>query len=119
MLIVSLAVLLTCSSILSPISDAAAQSSPVRQPDGTQGLLSPLTGGDVIYSDAHGNKQAATLGRSPGPLTPFGTPVPPNLLTPAPLLPLSPRSMASPQSRIPTAPALPGRLETPGRRPSH
>ena len=119
MLIVTLAVLLTCSSSLTPVSNAAAQSSPIRQPDGTQGLLSPLTGSDVIYSDAHGNKQPATLGTSPGPLTPFGTPAPPNLLTPAPLLPLSPKSMATPQSRIPTAPALPGRLATPGARPSH
>ncbi|CAE6780980.1 exported hypothetical protein [Nitrospira defluvii] len=132
MLIVSLVVLLTCSSLLGPFSPAAAQSSPVRQPDGTQGLLSPLGGNEAIYSDAHGNKQPTTLGSglpshgmntlsgvSSGALTPFGTPTPPNRLTPAPLLPLSPKWMTTPQPQRPTDPGSLGRFAPPGRGPSH
>ena len=132
MLIVRLVLFLTCSSLLGPFSHAAAQSSPVRQPDGTQGVLSPLGGNDAIYSDAHGNKQPTTLGpgmpshgmttfsgASPGALTPFGTPTPPNRLTPAPLLPLSPKSMATPQPQRPADPGLPRQFAPPGGRPGH
>lgn len=130
MLIVSLIVLLICSSLMSPFSHVAAQSSPIRQPDGTQGLLSPLGENDAIYSDAHGNKQPATLRpglssqgvntlseASPGAITPFGTPTAPNRLTPAPLLPLSPRSMATPQPQRPTDQGFPGRFAPPSGRP--
>lgn len=132
MLILGLVVFLTGSWLLGPCPHAAAQSSPVRQPDGTQGLLSPLGGSDAIYSDAHGNKQPTTLRpglsppglntlseASPAAITPFGTATPPNRLTPAPLLPPSPRSMATPQPQRPTDPGLPGRFAAPGTRPGH
>lgn len=128
MLILGFVLFLNGSWLLGPCPHAAAQSSPVRQPDGTQGLLSPLGGNDAIYSDAHGNTQPTTLrpGFSspslntlsealPAAITPFGTPTPPNRLTPAPLLPLSPRSMATPQPQRPTDPGLPGRLAPPWR----
>ena len=61
--------LLTCGSLLGPISHTSAQSSPVRQPDGTNGLLSPLSVSDAIYSDAHGSTHPTTVGTglpSPG-----------------------------------------------------
>lgn len=97
MLTMRLILLLTCGSLLGPISHTSAQSSPVRQPDGTNGLLSPLSVSDAIYSDAHGSTHPTTVGTglpspginalsgaSSGVLTPFGTTPPPNRLTPAP-----------------------------------
>lgn len=132
MLIVSFVVLLTCIPLLGSFSHAAAQSSPVRQPDGTQGLLSPLGENDAIYSDTHGNKQPTTLGprlpshgmnalsgASPGTITPFGAPAPPNRLTPAPLLPLSPTGMTSPQPQRPVDPGSAGRFTPPDGRRGH
>ncbi|MBL8043736.1 MAG: hypothetical protein JNL86_12540 [Nitrospira sp.] len=132
MLTMRLILLLTCGSLLGPISHTSAQSSPVRQPDGTNGLLSPLSGSDAIYSDAHGITHPTTVGTglpspginalsgaSSGVLTPLGTTPPPNRLTPAPLLPLSPKAMANPQPQQPTASGFPGRIAPPGGRPGH
>lgn len=129
--IVSLVALVICSALQNTALPAAGQSLPLRQPDGTQGLVSPLGGHDAIYSDAHGSKQPITpqsglllapgterpSGTLPGARTPFGTPAPPNRLIPAPLLPLSPKSMANPQPQTPASSGLPGRPATPGGRP--
>ena len=97
------------------LSSAAAQSSTFPQADGTTATLSPLGGNEAIHSDAHGHKgvthQGSGLpshtfsspnGAAPPTVTPFGTSPPPNFLTPAPLLPLQPRGMATPQPHVPT-----------------
>lgn len=86
-----------------------AESGVVRNRDGTSGRLSPL-GDDIgIYSDPHGNQ---TIVAKPGSESPvglrphgdiesgnrssFGTPLPPNNLTPAPTLPFYPNRALSP-----------------------
>ncbi|MGB5040238.1 MAG: hypothetical protein WBO67_04765, partial [Nitrospira sp.] len=91
------------------------------QRDGTTSPLTPLGEQDAIYSDAHGNKGVTHLGSGlpshtfssphgavPGSVTPFGTPTPPNLVTPAPLLPLQPRDMATPYPQPPASSDSPG-----------
>ena len=106
-------------SLAGGLASAAAQSSTFQQGDGTIGILSPLGGHEAIYSDAHGNKgiihQGSGLpshtfssphGAPPRAVTPFGTPTPPNLLTPAPLLPIQPRGMATPQPQSPATSGL-------------
>ncbi|MCC6966106.1 MAG: hypothetical protein IT391_07455 [Nitrospira sp.] len=117
-------------SLLSPFSQAGAQPAPFRDSHGTTGTLSPLGNDSAIYSDAHGNKNPTQLGSglpshsfsgphgaTPGTVTPFGTPTPPNLLTPAPLLPLQPKGMAIPQPRAPAVPSsTPSRLGQSGGR---
>ncbi len=129
--IVSLVAFVICSALQHTALPAAGQSVPLRQPDGTQGLMSPLGANGAIYSDAHGNKQPITPqsglllppgterppGTLPGARTPFGTPAPPNLLTPAPVLPLSPKSMVTPQPQAPGSAGVPGRSATPDGRP--
>ncbi len=97
-------------------STAHAQPTITPQHDGTSGMLSPSGGHDAIYADAHGHKgvtnqganlPSPTLSTPPGGMsgaaTPFGTPVPPNLMTPAPLLPLQPRGMATPRPQAPVS----------------
>ncbi|ULA58902.1 MAG: exported protein of unknown function [Nitrospira sp.] len=119
-------------SLVSPCSNAGAQPFLFRQSDGTTGTVSPLGDGSAIYSDAHGNKNPTQLGSgipshsfsgphgtTPGTTTPFGTPTPPNLLTPAPLLPLHPKGMAIPQPQAPAVPSTPGRFGPSGGRPGH
>ncbi len=116
-------------SLLSSHSHADAQSTPFRESHGTSGTVSPLGDGSAIYSDAHGNKNPTKLGSGlpshsfrgpheamPGTVTPFGTPTPPNLLTPAPLLPLQPKSMAIPLPQVPAVPPTPGRFGPSGGR---
>lgn len=118
--------------LLHPASHTAAQPAPFREPDGTTGTISPLGNGQAIYSDAHGNTHPTQLGSglpshsfsgphgaAPGTVTPFGTPAPPNLLTPAPLLPLQPKGMAIPQPQAPVVPSSPGRFGPSGGRPGH
>lgn len=110
-------------SLASPLCDASAQPFPFRESNGTTGTISPLGDGSAIYSDTHGNKNPTLLGSgipshsfsgphgvTPGTVTPFGTPTPPNLLTPAPLLPLQPKGMAIPQPQAPAVPPTPGRF---------
>ena len=93
-----------------------AEPSIIQQHAGTHGMLSPLGGREAIYSDAHGHKAVTNQGSNPpsptfssphgalsGLATPFGTPIPPNLMTPAPLLPLQPRGMAMPQPQAPVS----------------
>ena len=119
-------------SMLSSHSHADAQPTPFRESHGTTGTVSPLRDGGAIYSDAHGNKNPTQLGSdlpshsfsgphgaTPGTVTPFGTPTPPNQLTPAPLLPLQPKGMAIPQPHAPAAPPTPGRFGPSGGRPGH
>lgn len=114
MLTTSLLVLLTAWTLLGPVSLTGSQPSILQQRDGTTSTLTPLGGQDAIYSDAHGNKGVTHLGSGlpshmfssphgavPGSVTPFGTPTPPNLVTPAPLLPLQPRGMATPYPQPP------------------
>lgn len=113
-------VLLAGWPLISPFSLASAQPTDIRQSDGISGSLSPLGGQEAIYSDAHGNKGPSHLGSglpshsfsSPhgatsGTATPFGTPMPPNLITPAPLLPLYPKGMAIPQPQAPASSGSP------------
>ncbi len=127
---VALVMCLAICTLIIALSHADAQPSLLQQPDGTTGTLSPLGGSEAIYSDAHGNESPTHLGSGlpshsfssphgaqPGTVTPFGTPTPPNLLTPAPLLPLRPKGMVTPQPYTPTAPNAPGRFGPSGGRP--
>ena len=129
---VAVVMLLAIWSLIAPVSHAGAQPSLLQQANGTTGTLSPLGGGEAIYSDAHGNKGPTQLGSGlpshsfssphgaqPGTVTPFGTPTPPNLLTPAPLLPLHPKGMATPQPQAPVAPNAPGHFGPSGGRLGH
>ena len=108
--------LLAGCSMVGWFSLAAAQLSIHQQSDGTTTILSPLGGQEAIHSDAHGNKgvthQGSGLpshrfssphGAAPQSITPFDSPVPPHLITPAPLLPIHPRGMATPQPQSPAA----------------
>ena len=117
----SLLVLLTAWTLLGPVSIAGSQPSILQQRDGTTSTLTPLGEGNAIHSDAHGNKGVTHLGSGlpshtfssphgavPGSVTPFGTPTPPNLVTPAPLLPLQPRGMATPYPQPPASSGSPG-----------
>lgn len=101
---------------IGPVSMASSQPSILQQRDGTTSTLTPLRERDAIYSDAHGGKGVTHLGSGlpshtfssphggvPGSVTPFGTPTPPNLVTPAPVLPLQPRGMAIPYSQPPAS----------------
>ncbi len=116
--ITTVLMLLAAWTLIGPASKADSQPSILQQRDGTTSTLTPLSEQDALYSDAHGNKGVTHLGSglpshtfssphggTPGTVTPFGTPTPPNLVTPAPLLPLHPRGMATPQ---PPAPASSG-----------
>lgn len=116
--------------ILSNAAPGQAEPAVVRQHDGTGGTLSPLGENTSIYPDAHGtvgithqgsgvpsHSFSSPHGATPGSVTPFGTPVPPNHLTPAPVLPLSPRGMGQPQPQLPRAtPGLPGSFSGRGGR---
>ena len=117
-------------SLTSHLSTVNAQPSIMQRHDGTSGTLSPLGEQAAIYSDAHGNKGVTHQGTGipsqifssphgavPGTITPFGTPTPPNLITPAPLLPLQPRGMAAPQPQAPASSATPGGSGSFGSRP--
>lgn len=100
---------------------ATAAVSVVQRSDGTTGTISQL-GDDVgLYSDAHGNTgpvmkpgSLAPFSTSPhgetatGHNTPFGTPAPPNNLTPAPVLPFRLNQPPPPQQPSPPSAAPPG-----------
>ncbi len=129
---VAVVVFLAICWFIAPVSHAGAQPSLLQSPDGTTSTLSPLGGGEAIYFDAHGNKGPTHLGSGvpshsfssphgaqPGTVTPFGTPAPPNLLTPAPLLPLQPKGMATPQPQTPAASNAPGHFRPSGGQPGH
>jgi len=88
-----------------------AESRHMQNRDGTSGRLSHL-GDDIgIYSDPHGNQTIVTKPGAESPLglrphgetesgnrSAFGTPLPPNNLTPAPILPFYPNRALSPAS---------------------
>lgn len=95
-----------------------AQTSIVQHRDGTSSTITHL-GEDVgIRSDAHGNGGPVTglgIPSSPGTIphgdtksgtiTTFGTPAPPNNLTPAPVLPFNPNRPLMPQPSSPASPS--------------
>lgn len=118
---VAVMMLLAMWSCISPLSHAGAQPSPLRQSAGSTGTTTPPGDDKAMYSDVQGNKDpthfgsrlpsqafSGSHGATPGTVTPFGTPTPPNLLTPAPLLPLQPKGMATPHPQAPAAPRTPG-----------
>lgn len=111
----ALIVLSATCSLLWPIGDSRTEVSVVRQSDGTAGTLTHL-GEDIgIRADAHGETgptsgpiNSSTISGGPhgsaasGAVTTFGTPTPPNQLTPAPVLPMNPNRPMLPQQ--PSAP---------------
>lgn len=111
----ALTITLTCPALVAGI--CLAESGIVRNRDGTSGRLSPLGEDTGIYSDPHGNRTIITKpgAESPVGLRPhgdlengnrssFGTPLPPNNLTPSPVLPFHPnRALSPPPSSQPPA----------------
>ncbi|MEQ1795397.1 MAG: hypothetical protein ABL970_14540 [Nitrospira sp.] len=106
----SLVVTISWLALSSGIS--LTESGVIRNRDGTSGRVSHL-GDDIgIYSDPHGTRTIVTkpgtdspVGLQPhgetenGNRTTFGTPLPPNNLTPAPVLPFNPnRALSPPQA---------------------
>jgi hypothetical protein len=106
-ILTSLTITTTCLVLSAGIG--LAESRIVQNRDGTSGRLSHL-GDDIgIYSDPHGNQTIVTKPGTEGPMglrphgetesgnrSSFGTPLPPNNLTPAPILPFSPNRALSP-----------------------
>lgn len=97
-----------------------AQISVFQSSDGTSGTITHLGDSYSIYSDSHGNTgtimnlgggfQSYSFtspqgGTTTGTITTFGSPAPPNNLTPAPVLPFTPNGSLMPQSRV--APVVP------------
>ena len=108
-ILTSLTITALCLALSVEISPA--ESRPVQNRDGTSGRLSHL--GDDIgsYSDPHGNHTIVTKPGTESPIglrphgesesgnrSAFGTPLPPNNLTPAPVLPFNPNRALSPPS---------------------
>ena len=94
---------------------AHAQISVFQGSDGTSGTITHLGDSVSIYSDSHGNTGTITNlgggfqsfsftgpqgGTMTGTITTFGSPEPPNNLTPAPVLPFNPNRTLMPQSRV-------------------
>jgi hypothetical protein len=107
LILTSLSIAMPCLALSAVIGLAESRS--IQNHDGTSGRLSHL-GDDIgIYSDPHGNQ---TIVAKPGTESPiglrphgetesgnrssFGTPLPPNNLTPAPVLPFNPNRALSP-----------------------
>jgi hypothetical protein len=97
-----------------------AQISVYQNSDGTSGTITHLGEDISIYSDSHGNTGTITNfgggfqsysftspqgGTTTGSITTFGSPAPPNNLTPAPVLPFTPNGTLMPQPRA--APVVP------------
>lgn len=118
---VAVVVLLAMGLLIAPHPHADAQASPLWQSDRTTGMVSPLKDGNKdplhIGSGRPAQNFSATHGITPDTVTPFGTPTPPNLLTPAPLLPLLPKGMAIPQPQASAVPHTPGRFGPSSGRP--
>ena len=113
---------------LTTVGSLSAETALHRGTDGVDGVLIELGQGVTLYADAHGTNgpvirlPSAPSGgsitgphgqRMPGLATPFGTPIPPSNLTPAPRLPYDPQGTVIPQ---PSRPPVP--LWTPGQGPS-
>ncbi len=95
----ALVVLLAGWSLFDQLSMAHAQPSIMQQRDDTTGTPLPGLPPRTFNIPNRG---------MPGPVTPFGTPAPPNQITPAPLLPLQPRGMVTPQPQAPAPSGAPG-----------
>ncbi|MEX5280864.1 hypothetical protein [Nitrospira tepida] len=113
----------TMALSLAPWPDAAADVTVFRGQDGTSGTITDLGSGTGLYSDPHGTfgpvqergDSPSTLTLPPGQpaqgaKTPFGMPLPPSNLTPAPVLPFQPHAplMPGPGSSTPSVPFAPG-----------
>lgn len=98
----------------------------VRGADGMQGTLTDLGGGTALYRTPHGGLAPVDVGPDghqvipeggrqdpvrPAIRTPFGTPLPPSNLTPAPVLPFAPHGTIIPQ------PSSPPQIPAPGAGP--
>lgn len=103
----ALTITLTGPALLAGICQAG--SGVVLNRDGTSGRLSPLGNDLGIYSTPHGDHTIITKPGTESPIglrphgetesgnrSSFGTPLPPNNLTPAPVLPFSPNRALSP-----------------------
>ncbi len=97
-----------------------AQISVFQGSDGTSGTIVDLGNGFRTYSDSHGNSgtiidlgggfqtyqfSSPQGGSQSGTITTFGSPTPPSGITPAPILPFTPRSPVMPREQV--APAAP------------
>lgn len=98
--------------------------------DGTSGTITDLGNGFRIYSDSHGNSGTITdfgggfqsysfttpQGQmKSGSITTFGSPTPPNNLTPTPVLPFNPHGSIMPREQMaPVVPFTPISPITPG-----
>jgi hypothetical protein len=111
--------LATACAWLCLCSFSVAEVGVIRHRDGTDGHMTHL-GDDIgLYSDSHGSTSPLTHPTLPapdshgdnfsGPLTPFGTPAPPNNLTPAPTLPMNPNRPLAPQQPVAPSPSSPPR----------
>ena len=101
--------IITASCLVCFLGTGLAESQNIQNQDGTSGRLSHL-GDDIgIYSDPHGNQTIVTKPGTESPIglrphgetesgnrSAFGTPLPPNNLTPAPVLPFNPNRALSP-----------------------
>ncbi len=118
-MLTALTVIFTCQTLLAGI--CLAESGIVRNRDGTIGRLSPLGNDLGIYSDPHGNQTIITKPGTESPVglrphgelengnrSSFGTPLSPNHLTPAPVLPFHPNRALSPQTPSPSSQAPAG-----------
>ncbi|MEK7762900.1 MAG: hypothetical protein AAB433_15115 [Nitrospirota bacterium] len=107
LILTSLSITMTCLA-LSAVT-GLAESRIIQNHDGTSGRLFHLGDDSGIYSDPHGNHTIVTKPGTESPIglrphgeaesgnrSSFGTPLPPNNLTPAPILPLSPNRALSP-----------------------
>jgi len=121
-ILTSLTITITYLILLAGITlaeSSLAENSVIRNRDGTSGRLSHL-GEDIgTYSDPHGNHTVVTKPGTESPLglrphgevengnrSSFGTPLPPNNLTPAPVLPFNPnRALSPPPSPSSQSPA--------------
>ncbi len=107
LILTSLTVMVSC--LMCFLGTGLAESQNIQNHDGTSGRLSHL-GDDIgIYSDPHGNQTIVTKPGTESPIglrphgetesgnrSSFGTPLPPNNLTPAPMLPFNPNRALSP-----------------------
>ncbi len=89
------------------VPESAAQGVSIFQgSDGTSGTITDLGNDFRIYSDSHGNSGTTPQGqKKSGSIATFGTPSPPNNLTPAPVLPFNPHGPLMPREQV--APVVP------------
>ena len=119
--------IVTMAASLSPML-AQAEVRAVQTPNASIGTVTDLGNGVGLQSDPHGREDVLILPHEPsaplppGPhgdvnqraVTPFGSPLPPNHLTPAPVLPFRPNSPLMPPPSGPPA-STPGSASGGGR----